>query len=115
MNRCKREELAPAKVHTLAKLVAYQKGAIVSRTLKDTRAGTITLFAFDAGEGLSEHQTPYDAFVAILDGEAVLTIGGQEMRARAGQMVLMPANVPHALRAERRFKMMLIMIRAASA
>jgi quercetin dioxygenase-like cupin family protein len=92
--------------------VQYAAGAVVSKTLMDKKAGTLTLFAFDAGQGLSEHTAPYDAIVQILDGEAVLTIGGQEIAAGAGQLVIMPAHVPHSLRAARRFKMLLTMIRS---
>lgn len=96
----------------LADLVQYQPGAVVSRTLIDKKIGTLTLFAFDDGQGLSEHTAPYDAFVQIVDGAADITIGGQDHRVSAGQMIIMPANVPHALRAVGKFKMLLVMIRA---
>lgn len=96
----------------LVRRVDYADGAVVSKTLLDKKAGTLTLFAFDAGQGLSEHQSPFDAVVQILDGEARLVIGGTEVVAAAGQLVVMPAHVPHALRAERRFKMLLTMIRS---
>ncbi|MDW7709200.1 MAG: cupin domain-containing protein [Deferrisomatales bacterium] len=96
----------------LAEHVPYADGSVVSKTLLDKKAGTLTLFSFDAGQGLSEHTAPFDACVEILDGEALITIGGQEVRARAGDLVIMPAGVPHSLRAEKRFKMLLIMIRA---
>lgn len=96
----------------LADLVQYQPGAVVSRTLIDKKIGTLTLFAFDDGQGLSEHTAPYDAFVQIVDGAADITIGGQDHRVSFGQMIIMPANVPHALRAVGRFKMLLVMIRA---
>ncbi len=96
----------------LAEHISYAEGSVVSKTLLDKKAGTLTLFSFDAGQGLSEHTAPFDASVEILDGEAVITIGGQEVRARAGDLVIMPANVPHSLRAQKRFKMLLIMIRA---
>jgi len=92
--------------------VRYADGSIVSRTLAETDGGSLTLFAFDAGQGLSEHSAPYDAIAQILDGEAVLTIGGEPLQAAAGQVVVMPANVPHAVRAEKRFKMLLTMLRA---
>ena len=95
----------------LAALVEYQGGAVVSRTLTKGKAGTITLFAFAAGQGLSEHSAPFDAFVQVLDGEASLVIGGKEVHARAGETVVMPANVPHALQAAVPFKMLLTMIR----
>lgn len=99
-------------VLTLNELVAYQDGAVVSRTVVDRKIGTITLFAFSAGQGLSEHTAPFDAVVQVLDGEARITIGGDEHVVRAGQLLIMPANVPHALRALQPFKMMLVMIRA---
>lgn len=91
--------------------VAYADGAIVSKTLLDKPNGTLTLFAFDAGQNLSEHTSPYDATVHILDGQAELQIGGETLEASAGQIVIMPANVPHAVYARQRFKMLLIMIR----
>lgn len=94
-----------------ASLVEYEAGSVVSRTLVDRRSGTLTLFAFAAGEGLSEHTAPYDAVVQILEGEAELTIGGRAVKARAGEMVIMPAKIPHALRAKKRFKMLLVMVR----
>lgn len=95
----------------LAEHVSYSSGSVVSKTLLDKKAGTLTLFSFDAGQGLSEHMSPFDAAVQILDGEAVITIGGEEVRARTGDLVIMPARVPHALRAEKPFKMFLVMIR----
>lgn len=95
----------------LAGSVEYSEGSIVSKTLLDKKSGSLTLFAFDAGQGLSEHTSPYDATVCILDGAARLTIGKERVDARAGEMVIMPAGVPHALQAESRFKMLLIMIR----
>ena len=99
------------KTIDLAAAVSYADGAVVSKTLLDKKAGTLTLFAFDAGQGLSEHTSPYDATVQILDGEATLHIGGEVLKARAGELVIMPANIPHDVRAEERFKMLLIMIR----
>lgn len=92
--------------------ISYADGSVVSRTLKKNDAGTVTLFSFDAGQGLSEHSAPFDAIVQILDGEAELTIGGNTITAGAGQMVIMPANIPHSLDAKVRFKMMLIMVKA---
>ncbi len=86
-------------------------GAIVSKTLLDKKTGTLTLFAFDKGQGLSEHTSPYDATVQVLDGRAELMIGGKTVPVQAGELVIMPANVPHAVRAVERFKMLLIMIR----
>jgi quercetin dioxygenase-like cupin family protein len=96
----------------LGALVDYAGGAVVSRTLAKNKAGTLTVFAFDAGQELSEHTAPFDAYVQLLDGEAVLVIDGQAVSVAAGETVLMPANVPHAVRAETRFKMLLIMLRS---
>jgi len=93
-------------------LVAYQEGSVVSRTLIDKKVGTVTVFAFGEGQGLSEHTAPYDVCVQILDGEAEVTIAGTVHHLAAGQMIIMPANQPHALRADKRFKMLLVMIRA---
>lgn len=95
-----------------ASLVEYQEGAVVSRTLVKKEKGTVTLFAFDKGEGLSEHSAPFDALVQILDGEAEITISGKPIRATSGQLVIMPADEPHALQAVERYKMMLTMVRA---
>jgi len=92
-------------------LVEYQKAAIVSRTLIDEEAGTITLFAFDEGQKLSEHTAPFDALVYIIDGEAEISIEKKPSRLKAGDMIIMPANKPHALRAIKMYKMLLIMIR----
>lgn len=100
------------KALDLAGLVDYSAGAVVSKTLVDKKVGTLTVFSFDQGQGLSEHTAPYDATVLVLDGEAEVTIGGHTVRARAGQLVIMPADIPHSLRAVRPFKMLLIMIRA---
>jgi len=100
------------QVLTMTNLVAYQEGSVVSKTVLDKTIGTITLFAFDAGEGLSEHTAPYDAFVQVIDGEAEVTIAGALHSVQAGQILIMPANQPHALRAVKRFKMLLVMIRA---
>ena len=97
---------------TLAALVSYQDGTVASRTLIDKQVGTVTVFAFDEGEGLSEHTAPFDAFVQILDGEAEITIAGEPHHLSAGQMIIMPANKPHSLKAVKRFKMLLVMIRA---
>ncbi len=97
---------------TLTDLINYQEGSVVSRTLIDKKVGTLTLFAFGAGQGLSEHTAPYDAVVQIVDGEADITIAGTVHHLVAGQMIIMPANQPHALRSNRRFKMLLVMIRA---
>ncbi len=96
----------------LVNAVEYGEGSIVSKTLADSKAGTITVFAFDEGQGLSEHVAPFDATVYILDGTAQITIGGQPHDMNAGEMIIMPANVPHALQASKRFKMLLVMIRS---
>ena len=110
---CSGSRLIPAaKALDLAALVDYAEGAIVSRTLAENDAGTLTAFAFDAGQGLSEHSAPFDAAVQVLDGQAELVIGGEAVAAAAGQLVVMPANVPHAVKAPARFKMLLTMLRA---
>jgi len=101
-----------AKAVNLAELIEYSSDSVVSKTIIDKSVGTVTLFAFDAGQGLSEHQAPYDAFVQIVQGSAVLTIGGKKVKAKAGEIVIMPANVPHAVATSEKFKMLLIMIRA---
>ena len=95
----------------LSRTVDYQKGSIVSRTVIDKKSGTVTLFAFDEGQGLSEHTAPFDALVCIIEGEAQITISGAPRSVQEGEMLIMPANEPHALRAVKRFKMMLVMIR----
>ncbi len=102
----------PGNVHNLADMVAYQEGAVVSRTILDRKTGTVTLFAFDKGQGLSEHTAPFDALVQVLDGEAGVTISGHEHRVVAGEMIVMPANETHSLHAVAAFKMMLVMIRS---
>lgn len=107
-----KSKMTAGEVLGLADLVRYSADSIVSRTLAENRAGTITLFAFDAGQGLSEHAAPFDAVVQVLDGEGRFTVGGKPHRVRAGQILLMPADVPHAVKATRRFKMLLTMLRA---
>ena len=99
------------KAFNLARHVDYAEGSVVSKTLIKKDIGNITLFAFDQGQGLSEHTAPFDAVVHILDGEAEIVIGGEPQIARAGEMLIMPANVSHALQAHVRFKMLLVMIR----
>jgi len=99
-------------VSTASALIAYQPGAVVSRTLVRKPAGTVTAFAFDAGEGLSEHTTPFDALVLGLDGEADISIAGASHRVGAGQLLKLPAGRPHAVKAITRFKMLLVMIKA---
>jgi quercetin dioxygenase-like cupin family protein len=100
-----------AQVSRLIDLVDYQEGAVVSRTLIDKKTGTVTLFAFSEGQGLSEHTAPFDALVLILEGEADITIAGKTLRLQTGDMTIMPADKPHALKAVKRYKMMLVMIR----
>ncbi|MBI5882057.1 MAG: cupin domain-containing protein [Elusimicrobia bacterium] len=97
---------------TPSKLVGYQKGSVVSRTIVERPTGTVTLFAFDKGEGLSEHTAPFDALVQVLDGEAEVRVSGKPHRVRAGEAIIMPAGKPHSLRAVERFKMELVMIRS---
>jgi quercetin dioxygenase-like cupin family protein len=92
-------------------VVAYAPGSIVSRALTQSKIGSVTLFAFDAGQGLNEHTAPYDAHVLVLDGVATLTIGGKPVTAKAGEIVLMPAGVAHAVDAPERMKMLLVMLR----
>jgi quercetin dioxygenase-like cupin family protein len=104
-------ELA-AQVWHVIDLVNYQDGSVVSRTLINQKTGTVTLFAFDAGQELSEHTAPYDALVEVFDGETEITISSQPFHLRAGDMIIMPANQPHAVKALVKFKMMLTMIRS---
>jgi len=108
----KRDERLVAHTLRLVDLVDYQDRAVVSRTIIDKATGTVTLFAFDEGEGLSEHITPYDALVYLIDGEAEIVISGKTFHLKVGEMILMPANEPHALKAVKRFKMILTMIRS---
>jgi quercetin dioxygenase-like cupin family protein len=96
---------------TLSELVAYQEGSVVSKTLIDKKIGTVTMFSFGAGQGLSEHTVPYDAFVQVVDGEAEVIINGEPHTVGTGQMIIMPANIPHELKAVKPFKMLLVMIR----
>jgi quercetin dioxygenase-like cupin family protein len=100
------------EVVVLADLAGYQDGSIVSREVLKKDTGTVTLFAFDEGQGLSEHTTPFDALVYVLDGEAEITISGKGHRVKEGEMIVMPANEPHAVHAAQRFKMLLVMIRS---
>ena len=100
------------KAVALKELAGYQEGAVVSRTVVERGTGTVTLFAFDKGQGLSEHTAPFDALVYIVDGEAVVTISDKEHNIKSGEIIIMPADKPHSLRAEERFKMLLVMIRS---
>jgi quercetin dioxygenase-like cupin family protein len=101
-----------SQVRALAGLVAYQPGAVVSRQVIAKPTGTVTLFAFDKGEGLSEHSAPFDALVNVLDGQAEITISGKPHRLAAGDAIIMPANEPHALKALERLKMLLVMVKS---
>lgn len=101
-----------AQALKVADLVEYQGGSVVSRTIMDKGTGTLTLFAFGEGQGLSEHTAPFDALVYLLDGEAEVVISGKPIHLSTGEMVIMPANEPHALKAIKKFKMMLVMIRS---
>jgi quercetin dioxygenase-like cupin family protein len=104
-------KMPDAQVLNLATLVDYASGSIVSRTLAKCKGGSITLFAFDAGQELSEHVAPFDALVQILDGRTELVIGGRRLRVASGESVLMPAGVPHSVKAAKPFKMLLTMLR----
>jgi len=108
MEKNKKPSTQAAKV---VDLIEYQEASVVSRTLIDKKAGTVTLFALDEQQGLSEHTAPYDAMVQVIDGEAEIAISGKRHHVKEGEMIIMPANKPHALRATRRFKMLLTMIR----
>ena len=101
-----------AQVVDLANMVDYQEGSVVSRTIVEKNTGTITLFAFDKGQGLSEHSAPFDALVYILEGKTVITISGKAFNLKGGEILIMPADKPHALDALERFKMMLVMIKS---
>ncbi|MEO8435709.1 MAG: cupin domain-containing protein [Pyrinomonadaceae bacterium] len=101
-----------AEVKSLDHMLQYQDGSIVSRVLLKNQGGTVTLFAFDVGEGLSEHTAPFDALVVVTDGEADIEIAGESFQVKQGETIVLPANLPHALKATAKFKMMLIMLRA---
>ena len=97
---------------SLADMVDYQEGSVVSRTVIKQKTGTITMFAFGEDQGLSEHTTPFDALVYVVDGEVEIIISGESSKLKAGEMIIMPADEPHALKAISRFKMLLVMIRS---
>lgn len=101
-----------AMQHVLADMVQYQNDSVVSKTIVEKTTGTVTLFAFDAGQGLSEHRAPFDALVQVLDGEVEISISGKPFRLKQGEMIIMPANEPHALKSISKFKMLLTMIRS---
>ena len=112
MENSKRSDNLLAQALKVADLVDYQDGSVVSRTIMDKGTGTLTLFAFGEGQGLSEHTAPFDALVYVLEGEAEVTISGKTLRLGKDEMVIMPANQSHALKAIKKFKMMLVMIRS---
>lgn len=99
------------KEKMLTGMIEYQTGSVVSQTIISKPAGTVTLFAFAQGQGLSEHTAPYDALVYVLEGQAEIKISGEAHKLKAGEMIIMPANQPHALKAEEKFKMILVMIK----
>ena len=101
-----------AQVRRMTDLIDYQEGSVVSRQVMKGEGGNVTLFAFDEGEGLTEHTSPFDALVYVLDGEAEVALSGVTSHVREGDMILMPANAPHALKSPSRFKMLLIMIKS---
>ncbi len=101
-----------SQILNLAEMVNYQEGSVVSRQITKAEAGNVTLFAFDTGQGLSEHTAPFDALVHVIEGEAEVMISGQPFLLKAGDAIIMPANDPHALKAIQKFKMLLTMIRA---
>jgi quercetin dioxygenase-like cupin family protein len=105
------KNISVAEPLTLVDLVDYQEGRVVSRTFVQNQVMSLTLFAFDQGEGLSTHTAAGDAFVQILDGDAHITIGGKDVTVKAGEVVVMPANVPHSLEARKRFKMLLVVVK----
>ena len=111
MKNTSRDELIE-NVSKLKELVTYEAGAVVSKTLINLKTGTITLFSFDEGQGLSEHAAPFDAFVYIVDGVGEISIGGKPFKLSEGDAIIMPANKPHAVKATKKFKMLLVMIKS---
>jgi quercetin dioxygenase-like cupin family protein len=107
----RRDKAFDTKMSKLTDLVDYQDGAVVSREIINQKSGSVTLFAFDEGQGLSEHMAPFDAMVYLLDGEAKITISGNSLNLKQGEMIIMPANQLHSLKATNRFKMVLTMIK----
>lgn len=106
-----RETGLGGQVRRMAELIDYQEGSVVSRQVMKADGGNVTLFAFDQGEGLTEHKSPFDALVYVIDGQADVTVSGIAFHVSEGEMILMPANAPHALKATSRFKMLLIMVK----
>ncbi|MCK5843294.1 MAG: cupin domain-containing protein [Victivallales bacterium] len=111
MNIDSTNKIELSKPHALTDLVQYAPGAVVSREIVNKGKGTLTVFAFDAGQGISEHSAPFDAIVQVLDGESDWTIGGEPVKCNTGELLIMPANVPHAVKANKAFKMLLTMIK----
>jgi len=111
-NETEPDENALVKKENLEALIAYQKDSVVSKTIIGKKTGTVTLFAFDKGQGLSEHTAPYDAMVYMVDGEAEVTVLGKEILLKKGDSIILPANKPHSLKALSKFKMLLIMIKS---
>jgi len=101
-----------SRVSAATEMIDYQEGSVVSREVIKKEAGTVTIFAFDKGQGLSEHTAPFDAFVHVLEGEAEITVAGERSSVKSGDIMIMPAGKPHSVHAARRFKMMLVMIRS---
>jgi len=108
----KRGALPISEVKNLAGSIDYQSNGIVSKAMVDKKSGTVTIFSFDKGEGLSEHSAPYDALLYVIEGEADITIGGKSYIVKGGEIILMPANIPHAVKSVEKFKMLLTMIRS---
>jgi quercetin dioxygenase-like cupin family protein len=110
----RRKGLVPGQKENLLSLVKYQPGSVVSRAIVSLEAGTVTLFAFDEGEGLSEHTSPYDALLHVLEGQALVTVEGEENEVGESEAIVLPAGKPHAVRAVKKFKMLLTMVRQQS-
>jgi len=106
------KETSNSEAINLNGMITYQKDSVVSRTVIKKQTGTVTLFAFDQGQALSEHTTPFDAIAHIIDGEAEITVSGKVSHLKAGEIIIMPANEPHALKAVKKYKMLLIMIKS---
>jgi quercetin dioxygenase-like cupin family protein len=105
-------QIEPSKIFVSSESIEYAAGSVVSKTILKKPSGNITLFAFDKGEGLAEHTTPHEALVQLLDGKAEIVIGGSVLYLQAGQSIILPASVPHSLKANEKFKMMLVMIKS---
>ena len=111
-NKAQVDEMILAHGVNLSQAISYQEGSVVSRTLVDRKTGTVTLFAFDRGQALSEHTAPFDALVHVLDGEVRITIAGEPFQLKTGDAIIMPADKPHAVQAVSQFKMLLVMIKS---